>query len=70
MQGVALLATYSLGLGVPFILAALGVNSFLRFSGKYKKHLGIGERITGGLLVLVGLLIFFGGIQQVTAFFG
>ena len=69
-SGMALLMTYSMGLGVPFVLSALMVNRFLKFSGKYKKYFGVGERLTGAMLVLVGLLIFFGGIQQVAGFFG
>ena len=58
-QGVLLLSVYSLGLGIPFLLTALGVNQFFRFFNRIKRHLGLLEKITGGIMVLLGLLIFF-----------
>lgn len=69
-QGIALLLAYSAGLGVPFIAAAFGANRFAQFFNKYKRYIGVGEKVTGGLLVLVGILIFFGGLQQLAGFFG
>ena len=57
-QGMALLAVYSLGLGIPFVLAAFGVNAFLRFFKNYKSLLPWVERIAGVFLVLMGILIF------------
>ena len=61
--GVALLTIYSLGLGIPFILAALFVNRFLQFSGKFRKHFRLLEIIIGLLLILTGVAIFFGLLQ-------
>jgi cytochrome c-type biogenesis protein len=58
-QGVFLLSVYSLGLGIPFLLTALGVNKFFSFFNRIKRHLGLLEKITGGIMVLLGLLIFF-----------
>ena len=58
-QGVFLLSVYSLGLGIPFLLTALGVNQFFKFFDRIKRHLGLLEKITGGIMVLLGLLIFF-----------
>jgi cytochrome c-type biogenesis protein len=58
-QGVLLLAVYSLGLGIPFLLTALGVNKFFRFFNRIKRHLGLLEKIAGGIMVILGLLIFF-----------
>lgn len=57
-QGTALLAVYSMGLGIPFILAAFGVNAFLRFFKNYKKFLPWVERLAGGFLIIMGVLIF------------
>ncbi len=57
-QGMLLLACYSLGLGVPFMLASLGVGAFLRFSAKFRKHLRAVEVASGILLVAIGVLIF------------
>lgn len=59
-QGVKLLFAYSLGLGVPFILAAFAIRPFLGFMKKFKRHFGTLEKIMGGLLVLTGLLFVFG----------
>ncbi|MBW1724619.1 MAG: cytochrome c biogenesis protein CcdA [Deltaproteobacteria bacterium] len=58
-QGILLLSVYSLGLGIPFLLTAFGVNQFFRFFNRIKRHLGLLEKITGGIMILLGLLIFF-----------
>ncbi len=58
-QGVFLLSVYSLGLGIPFLLTAVGVNQFFSFFNRIKRHLGLLEKITGGIMILLGLLIFF-----------
>lgn len=53
--GVRLLAVYSLGLGVPFVLAAVAIRPFLSFMNRFKRHLGLMEKIMGALLVLTGI---------------
>ena len=58
-KGVLLLSVYSLGLGIPFLLTALGVNQFFKFFDRIKRHLGLLEKIAGGIMVIIGLLIFF-----------
>lgn len=63
-QGMALLAVYSLGLGIPFLLAALSVGAFMGFFNRFKKHLLTVERIMGGLLVLTGIAFLTGHIQS------
>lgn len=55
-NGVSLLLVYSLGLGIPFILAAVAIKPFMRVLDRFKKHLGKVEKILGGLLVLTGIL--------------
>ncbi|MBC8393028.1 MAG: cytochrome c biogenesis protein CcdA [Deltaproteobacteria bacterium] len=57
-QGILLLSAYSLGLGIPFLLTALGVNQFFSFFDRIKKHLGLFEKITGVIMVILGLMIF------------
>lgn len=58
LQGVALLTVYSLGLGVPFLGAALGVNYLLAFTARFRRYVR-GVEIAGGvLLLLVGVLVF------------
>lgn len=64
VEGAGLLAVYSAGLGIPFLLAALFVGPFMQFLARFKKHLGTMEKITGGLLVLTGILFLTGGMQQ------
>ena len=63
-EGAALLATYSLGLGIPFIVAALFSGAFMRFLAKFRVHLGKVEKVMGGLLVVAGLLFLTGGMQS------
>ena len=62
-EGASLLAVYSAGLGIPFLLAALFVGPFMQFLARFKKHLGTMEKITGVLLVLTGILFLTGGMQ-------
>jgi cytochrome c-type biogenesis protein len=57
-QGVFLLAVYSAGLAVPFLLTALGVNRFLGFYQRFRKHLHAVEVLSGVLLLVVGALVF------------
>jgi cytochrome c-type biogenesis protein len=55
-QGVGLLLVYSLGLGIPFILAAIAIRPFLRTLERFRKHLSVMEKVLGGFLVLTGIL--------------
>ena len=66
LQGAMLLGVYSLGLGIPFLLAALGVNQFLGFLKRFRSHLGTVEKVMGGLLVATGILFLTGGIQTMS----
>jgi cytochrome c-type biogenesis protein len=58
-RGVLLLAVYSAGLAVPFLLTALGLGQFLRFYQNFRKHLHAVELLSGALLLFVGGLVFF-----------
>lgn len=62
-EGAALLAAYSLGLGIPFLVAALFSGAFMRFLSRFRVHLGRVEKVMGGLLVVAGILFLTGGIQ-------
>ena len=55
-EGALLLAAYSLGLGIPFLFAAMFSGAFMRFLSKFRVHLGRVEKVIGGLLVVAGLL--------------
>ncbi len=66
--GVALLTTYSLGLGIPFIAAALGVRAFLAFSASFRKHLHKVEIAAGVLLVGTGVLMVLGSFELIATY--
>jgi cytochrome c-type biogenesis protein len=57
-QGVMLLAFYSAGLAIPFLLTALGIGRFLRFYKNFRKHMHMVEVFSGVLLLLIGALVF------------
>ena len=57
-QGVRLLAVYSAGLGLPFLLTALAINQFFTVFKKIRKHYHLIEIVSGLLLVVIGVLIF------------
>jgi len=58
-RGVLLLAVYSAGLAVPFLLTAIGLGQFLRFYKNFRKYLHAVELFSGALLLFVGGLVFF-----------
>jgi cytochrome c-type biogenesis protein len=57
-DGVRLLAVYSAGLGIPFLLTALAMNHFFRASARIRKHYHAIEVTSGALLIAIGVLIF------------
>lgn len=61
--GVWLLLWYSLGLGVPFVLAAVAIKPFLGFMRRFRRHLGRVEKIMGAMLVITGILFLTGSIN-------
>ncbi|PYS41532.1 MAG: cytochrome C biogenesis protein, partial [Acidobacteria bacterium] len=56
-SGLLLSAFYSAGLAVPFLLTGLGINQFLGFYGKFRRHLHKVEVASGIVLILIGVLI-------------
>jgi cytochrome c-type biogenesis protein len=66
-QGAALLFTYAVGIGVPFLLAAAFVTPFLRFVQRFRKHFRAVEITAGGLLVVTGTMVLTGTFQEVGA---
>ena len=63
--GVRLLAVYSLGLGIPFILAAVAIGPFMSFFQRFRRHLGTVEKVMGAVLILTGLLFMTGSMNVV-----
>ncbi len=58
LQGVFLLAVYSAGLAVPFLLTSLGINHFLKFYQRFRSHLHQLEVFSGVVLIVLGAMIF------------
>ncbi len=65
-RGTALLSVYSAGLAVPFILVALGTSQFISLYQRWRSHLVWVERFAGGLLISVGVLVFFDLLQELS----
>lgn len=64
-NGAGLLAIYAFGLGLPFILAAAFASRFLDWASRFRKHMGLIEKIMGGLLVLTGILFITGQMSAI-----
>lgn len=63
-EGALLLAAYSIGLGIPFLIAALFSGAFMRFLARFRMHLGRVEKVIGAMLVLAGIFFITGGVQS------
>jgi cytochrome c-type biogenesis protein len=63
-QGAFLLAIYTAGLGLPFVIAAFAMNPFMGFLRRFRTHLGTVEKVMGGLLVVAGLAFLTGGMAD------
>jgi cytochrome c-type biogenesis protein len=65
-KGAGLLAVYSLGLGIPFIIAAFAIEPFAAFIARFRKHLRRVEQAMGALLVLTGIAFLTGSINTMS----
>ena len=65
-KGAGLLAIYSLGLGIPFIIAAIAIEPFAAFLARFRKYLRRVEQAMGALLVLTGIAFLTGSINQMS----
>lgn len=66
--GIALLFMYSLGLAVPFFVSALAIEPFVGFSKRFGRYFPLVKWLSGGLLILVGLLILTGYFTILNAY--
>lgn len=66
LEGAGLLAVYSAGLGVPFLIAALAVRPFMTFFKNFRKYLGTVEKVMGAFLVLTGILFLTGDFTRIS----
>src|SRR3954471_14569684 len=69
MKGVLLLAIYSAGLAVPFLLTSLGIDRFLAFYTKFRRHLHTVEVISGVLLIAIGVLVLTRRLTMLSGYF-
>ena len=65
VEGASLLAAYSLGIGVPFLLASLAAGPFTRFMTKFRRHVRTIEIVMGLLLVGTGILFLTGTMSEI-----
>jgi cytochrome c-type biogenesis protein len=67
--GIVLLASYSLGLGIPFLLASLAFNLFLSTFEKVRRYMKVIIFVSGFFLIGVGILLLTGTFRVVTDYF-
>ena len=65
-KGASLLAVYSLGLGIPFVIAAFAIEPFAAFLSRFRNYLHRVEQAMGALLVLTGIAFLTGSINQMS----
>lgn len=68
LQGMFLLAVYSAGLAIPFVLTGLGLSQFLKFYSGFRKHLQIVEVLSGVLLITIGVLMAFNKLGMLSGY--
>jgi cytochrome c-type biogenesis protein len=67
-EGIILLAVYSLGLGIPFLLTSLAINQFFGAAKKIRRYYHTIELVSGGLLIAIGVLIMTGQLTIITRY--
>jgi len=65
-KGASLLAVYSLGLGIPFVVAAFAIEPFAAFLSRFRNYLHRVEQAMGALLVVTGIAFLTGSINQMS----
>jgi cytochrome c-type biogenesis protein len=69
LQGIGLLAVYSAGLAVPFLLAGWSIEYFFRVFERVKRHFRTLEVVSGGLLVAIGVLVLTDQLTRLNNYF-
>jgi len=67
VQGILLLAVYSLGLAVPFLMTSLLMERFLKFYSRFRSHMHALEIISGGLMIALGILLVIGRFTLISS---
>ena len=68
-KGILLLAIYSAGLAVPFLVTSLGIERFLKFYNRFKFHMHAVEVASGALLIGLGILLVMGRFALISGYF-
>ena len=68
-KGIALLAIYSMGLAVPFLVTSVGIERFLRFYSRFRSHMHALEVASGALLIVLGGLLVAGRFTLISSYF-
>ena len=63
-KGAGLLAVYSAGLGLPFLIAATAIEPAMAAMARFRRHLAVVEKVMGGLLVLTGIAFLTGWVSD------
>ena len=69
LRGTFLLFIYSAGLGIPFLMTSLGLNQFLSFYNRFKRHFRALEIVSGILILGVGVLILTDQMTRLNTYF-
>lgn len=64
-NGTLLLGSYAAGIGIPFLIAALGINPFLQAMPGIRRHMGKVEKVIGVFLIATGVLFLTGSIADI-----
>ena len=67
-EGITLLAVYSLGLGIPFLLTSLAINQFFGVAKRIRRYYHAIELVSGALLIVIGVLIITGQLTIITRY--
>lgn len=65
LRGAGLLAVYSLGIGIPFIIAGAFASRFIGWANRFKKHMHRIEQAMGVLLIITGILFMTGQMSRI-----
>jgi cytochrome c-type biogenesis protein len=68
-KGITLLAIYSMGLAVPFLVTSLGIERFLKFYSRFRSHMHALEVGSGALLIVLGGLLVAGRFTLISSYF-
>jgi cytochrome c-type biogenesis protein len=69
-KGVMLLIVYSAGLAIPFLLTTVAMRGFFKLFSRIKKYMGLIQKISGAILVLLGILMITGKLTLIAAKLG